>query len=202
MGTRVTLSILGGGSWGTALAIVLAPRFERLRLWVFESDLAARMIVARENNVFLPGVRLPDNVEVVSDLDAGIDGAGILLAVMPSHYARALYERVLPSLGPDVIFVSATKGLESGTLLRMSQVLCEVAKPKFQPRIAVLSGPTFAREVARGEPTTVVIASSLAAPAAAAQAAFSGPSFRLYTNADVIGVEIGAALKNVIAIAA
>ena len=198
----MNLTILGGGSWGTALAIVLAQRFERLRLWVFESDLAARMVASRENDVFLPGFRLPDNVEIVSDLDRVIDGAGILLAVIPSHYARALYARALLSVSPEVIFVSATKGLESGTHLRMSQVLCEVAKPKFQPRIAVLSGPTFAREVARGEPTTVVVASAHAATAATVQTAFSGPSFRLYTNADVVGVEIGGALKNIIAIAA
>jgi len=202
MGTKVTLSILGGGSWGTALAIVLAPRFERLRLWVFEPDLAARMIASRENDVFLPGLHLPENVEIVSDLPAVIDGAAILLGVVPSHYARSLYERVLPALDPATIFVSATKGLESGTLLRMSQVLCEVVQPKFEPRIAVLSGPTFAREVAGGEPTTVVVASAHAATAAAVQTAFSGPSFRLYTNGDLIGVEIGGALKNVIAIAA
>jgi glycerol-3-phosphate dehydrogenase (NAD(P)+) len=138
MGTKVTLSILGGGSWGTALAIVLAPRFERLRLWVFEPDLAARMTHSRENDVFLPGLRLPENVEIVTDLHTVIDGAGILLGVVPSHYARSLYERVLPALNPSTIFVSATKGLESGTLLRMSQVLCEVVEPKFEPSIAVL----------------------------------------------------------------
>src|SRR6185369_6931529 len=202
MGSKVTLSIVGGGSWGTALAIVLAPRFERLRLWVFEPDLALRMTASRENDVFLPGLRLPENVEIVSDLPAVIDGAGILLGVVPSHYARSLYERVLPTLDPATIFVSATKGLESGTLLRMSQVLCEVVQPRFEPRIAVLSGPTFAREVASGEPTTVVVASAHAATAAAVQTAFSGPTFRLYTNGDLVGVEIGGALKNVIAIAA
>ena len=198
----MTLSILGGGSWGTALAIVLAPRFERIRLWVFESDLAARMTTTRENDVFLPGLRLPENVEIVSDLHAVIDAAGILLGVVPSHYARSLYERILPALDPSTIFVSATKGLETGTLLRMSQVLCEVVEPKFEPRIAVLSGPTFAREVAGGEPTTVVVASAYSATAAAVQTAFSGPTFRLYTNSDLVGVEIGGALKNVIAIAA
>ena len=198
----MTLSILGGGSWGTALAIVLAPRFERVRLWVLEPDLAARMTSARENDVFLPGLTIPSNVEIVSDLSSVLDGAGILLAAVPSHYARALYQRVLPTLDPAVIIVSATKGLENGTLLRMSQVVCEVARPKFEPQIAVLSGPTFAREVARGEPTAVVIASAAAATAATVQAAFSGPSFRLYTNGDLIGVEIGGALKNVIAIAA
>ena len=108
----VTLSILGGGSWGTALAIVLAQRFERVRLWVFEPDLAARMTVARENDVFLPGVTIPANVEIVSDLPAVMDGARILLAVVPSHYSRALYERVLPTVDPATIFVIATKGLE------------------------------------------------------------------------------------------
>ena len=198
----MNLSILGGGSWGTALAIILAPRFERVRLWVFEPDLAARMTTSRENDVFLPGLRLPDNVEIISDLDAVVDDASILLAAVPSHYARALYQRALASADSSTIFVSATKGLENGTLLRMSQVLCEVAQSKFEPRVAVLSGPTFAREVARGEPTAVVIASADAATAAAVQTAFSGPSFRLYTNGDLIGVEVGGALKNVIAIAA
>jgi glycerol-3-phosphate dehydrogenase (NAD(P)+) len=202
VGPEVTLSILGGGSWGTALAIVLAPRFEQVRLWVFESDLAARMIASRENDVFLAGLSVPGNVEIVSDLQAVIDGASILLGVVPSRYARPLYERVLPALDPAAIVVSATKGLESGTLLRMSQVLSQVARSKSEARIAVLSGPTFAREVARGEPTALVVASGDAATAATVQTAFSGPSFRLYTNGDPIGVEIGGALKNVIAIAA
>jgi glycerol-3-phosphate dehydrogenase (NAD(P)+) len=202
VGPEVSLSIVGGGSWGTALAIVLAPRFERLRLWVFEADLAARMIVSRENDVFLPGLRLPVNVEVASELTTAIDGASILLAAVPSHYARALYARIIPLVDPAVVFVSATKGLETGTLLRMSQVLYEAAQSAFDPRIAVLSGPTFAREVAGGEPTTLVVASADRATAATVQTAFSGPTFRLYTNGDLVGVEIGAALKNVIAIAA
>jgi glycerol-3-phosphate dehydrogenase (NAD(P)+) len=194
------LSILGGGSWGTALAVVLAPRFDSLRLWVFEPDLARRMDAARENDVYLPGIRIPDNVRIVSDLSAVIDGARMLLCVVPSKHARALYQRILPRLDPSTIFVSATKGIESGTLLRMSQVLDEVVK--HPANVAVLSGPTFAREVARGEPAAVVIASSDAKIAGTVQAAFSGPTFRLYTNTDVIGVEVGAAIKNVIAIAA
>jgi glycerol-3-phosphate dehydrogenase (NAD(P)+) len=122
--------------------------------------------------------------------------------VVPSRHARGLYQRVLPNVDPSVIFVSATKGIENGTLLRMSQVLAEVVQTRFEPRIAVLSGPTFAREVACGEPAAVVIASSDAPTAAAIQAAFSGPQLRLYTNGDPVGVEIGGALKNVIAIAA
>ena len=198
----MTLSILGGGSWGTALAIVLAPRFERVRLWVFERDLATRMAASRENDVFLAGLRLPENVDIVSDLQVLIDDARIVLGVAPSRHARSLYQRVLPYLDPAMIFVSATKGLENGTLLRMSQVLCEVVGQKFEPQVAVLSGPTFAREVARGEPTTVVIASTNTTAAATVQTAFSGPTFRLYTNNDLVGVEVGGALKNVIAIAA
>jgi glycerol-3-phosphate dehydrogenase (NAD(P)+) len=174
----MTLSILGGGSWGTALAIALAPRFDTLRLWVFERDLAARVKASRENDVYLPGFRLPEHVQVVDDLNAVIDGARILLCVVPSRHARGLYQRVLPQLDSSVILVSATKGIENNTLLRMSQVLTEVVRPRFEPKIAVLSGPS------------------------AIQAAFSGPLLRLYTNTDLIGVELGGALKNVIAIAA
>ncbi|HWZ33038.1 MAG TPA: NAD(P)H-dependent glycerol-3-phosphate dehydrogenase [Bryobacteraceae bacterium] len=190
------LAIIGGGSWGTALAIVLAPRFERVHLWVYEVDLAERMRRTRENDVYLRGCALPENVDISTELGA----AEIVLGVMPSRHARRLYTNALPHYDPSTIFVSATKGLEQGTLLRMSQVLGEVAP--FKPRIAVLSGPTFALEVARGEPAAVVIASGDLAVAEQVQAAFSGPTFRLYTNSDTIGVEIGAALKNVIAIGA
>src|SRR5258708_17862232 len=153
-----TLSILGGGSWGTALAIALSPRFESLRLWVFERDLAECMLASRENDVYLPGLRLPPNVQIVSDLATVIDGARIVLCVVPSRYSRSLYRSVLPHLDASMVFVIATKGIENVTLLRMSQVLTDVVGPKFEPQIAVLSGPTFAREVARGEPAAVVIA--------------------------------------------
>jgi glycerol-3-phosphate dehydrogenase (NAD(P)+) len=121
---------------------------------------------------------------------------------MPSHHARGLYAAMLPHLTPSMILVSATKGLEQGSLLRMSEVIEHVVKAKFEPRIAVLSGPTFAREVAAGNPTAVVVASSAPEVARCVQEAFSGPSFRLYTNSDPVGVEVGAALKNVIAIGA
>ncbi len=198
----MTLAIVGAGSWGTALSIALAPRFEQLRLWVYESDLAARMAATRENDVYLPGVRLPERVEVATDLARVLEGAGIVLGVMPSHHARGLYSMMRPHLDPSMIFVSATKGIEQATLLRMSEVLTEAIRPRFQPKVAVLSGPTFAREVACGEPAAVVVASSDSDAASRVQTAFSGPAFRLYTNPDVVGVEVGAALKNVIAIAA
>jgi glycerol-3-phosphate dehydrogenase (NAD(P)+) len=197
-----TLAIAGAGSWGTALAIVLSPRFERIRLWAHEPELAARMQSTRENNVFLPGFELPVNIAPTDDLAASLDGATVVLGVMPSKFARAVYTRMLPFLDPRMRFVTATKGLEHDTLLRMSEVLREVAAPKFQPRVAALSGPTFARDVARGEPAAVVIASEDRELATTIQREFSGPTFRLYTNLDPVGVEIGAALKNIIAIGA
>ncbi len=196
------LAVIGGGSWGTALAIVLAPRFERVRLWVYEQDLAERMRTTRRNDIYLPDNPLPANIEILSDLQATAVGAEILLGVMPSHHARKLYSQLLPVLHPDMLFVSATKGLENGSLARISEVIHEEIAPRFAPRIGVLSGPTFAREVARREPAAIVIASQDAELAKTIQHAFSGPTLRLYTNSDPIGVEIGASLKNVIAIAA
>ncbi len=195
----MTLAIIGAGSWGTALAIVLAPRFDHVRLWVHEADLAGRMRISHENDIYLKGFPLPDNVEIVTGLDEALLNANIVLGVMPSHYARALYREMLPWIDPSMTFVSATKGIETGTLLRISQVIAEVTGGR---KIAVLSGPTFAKEIARGEPAAVVVASADAQAASEVQAAFSGPAFRLYTNQDPIGVEVGAALKNVIAIGA
>jgi glycerol-3-phosphate dehydrogenase (NAD(P)+) len=197
-----SIAIIGAGSWGTALAIVLAPRFERIRLWVLEQDLAKRMTARRENDIFLPGFSLPPNIDAVTELASALEDAQIVLGVMPSRFARHLYGSMLPHLKPHMRFVSATKGLEQGTLLRMSEVAQHVISEKFAPQIAVLSGPTFAREVARGEPTAVVISSEDRALAQCIQAEFSGPTFRLYANDDPTGVEIGAALKNIIAIGA
>ncbi len=196
------LAIIGAGSWGTALSVVLAPRFESIRLWVYEADLAGRMAQTRENDLFLPGFPLPANVDVTSDIPSALQDAELVLSVMPSHYVRRLYRQMLPHLEPGMCFVSATKGIESGTLLRMSEVIQQVVGERFAPRVAALSGPTFAREIARGEPAAVVIASQDRTLAETVQRALSGPAFRLYTNDDPAGVELGAALKNVIAIAA
>jgi glycerol-3-phosphate dehydrogenase (NAD(P)+) len=195
---RRSVAIIGAGSWGTALAIVLAPRFERVRLWAHETDLVDRIATSRVNDVFLPDFRLPENVEPTSDLSVALQNAGIVVGVMPSRFARAVYSSMLHYVDDGMRFVTATKGLENGTLLRMSEVAGEVLGKKF----AVLSGPTFAREVARGEPTAVVISSENQELAVSIQREFSGPSFRLYTNDDPAGVEIAAALKNTIAIGA
>ena len=196
------LAIIGAGSWGTALAVVLSPRYESVRLWVREPDLAARIAATRINDLYLDGIELPVNIEPHTSLEPALAGASTVLGVMPSRYAHALYSEMLPFLSPSMRFVSATKGLEQGTLLRVSEVIQAVIRPKFEPRVAVLSGPTFAKEIARGEPAAVVISSEDRTLAAEIQREFHGPSFRLYTNSDPIGVEIGAALKNVIAIAA
>ena len=196
------LAIIGAGSWGTALSVVLAPRFESVWLWVWEADLAGRMARTRENDLFLPGFPLPANVDVTSDIPTALQDAELVLSVMPSRHVRRLYREMLPHLEPGMSFVSATKGIENGTLLRMSEVIKEVVGERFAPRVAALSGPTFAREIARGEPAAVVIASQDRTLAETVQRALSGPTFRLYTNDDPAGVELGAALKNVIAIAA
>jgi len=198
----VNLAVIGGGSWGTALAIVLAPQVRRARLWVFEEDLAVRMQASHENETFLPGYFLPGNVEPTADLGFALAGADIVLSVMPSKHARRLYHEMLPHLHPNMVFVSATKGIDSNGLLRISEVIDAVLRTKFDPRIAVLSGPSFAREVARGDPSAIVVASANADVASFVQSAFSGKTLRLYTNHDPIGVEVGAALKNVIAISA
>jgi len=195
-----TLAIVGGGSWGTALAIVLGPRFPAVRLWVYESDLSERMRGTRENDVFLPGFRLPANVLVTSDLTESVTRAEVVLGVMPSRHARRIYTAIAPHLAPSSLLVSATKGLEKNSLRRISQVIIESTGGAHP--VTVLSGPTFAREIAQGEPAAVVIASDNAEAARAIQHAFSGPTFRLYTNSDPVGVELGAALKNVIAIGA
>jgi glycerol-3-phosphate dehydrogenase (NAD(P)+) len=193
------LAIIGAGSWGTALSIVLAPRCDEIRLWVNEPEVCASIQSTLENAAFLPGFSIPDNVDVTTSLGEALDGARVAIGVIPSKYARAVYTELAPHAREDMIFVSATKGIEQGTLLRMSELISELVG---SPRVAVLSGPTFAKEVARGEPTAVVISSHDIELARAIQREFSGPTFRLYTNADPIGVEIGAALKNVIAIAA
>jgi glycerol-3-phosphate dehydrogenase (NAD(P)+) len=196
------LAIIGAGSWGTALAIVLAPRFPHLCLWVYEDDLAVRMARNRENDIYLPGCLLPPHVEITSLLDQALRNAEIVLSVMPSHLVRTLYQQMQPFLKESMLFVSATKGLENGSLLRMSEVIREVLEIGFVPRVAVISGPTFANEVARFEPTALVVASTDQAAVECVQASFSGPTFRLYSSSDPIGVEIGGSIKNVVAIGA
>jgi glycerol-3-phosphate dehydrogenase (NAD(P)+) len=198
------IAIVGGGSWGTALAIALtrSSRPHRLALWAHSPDVVELLRAKRVNEIYLPGFELPTEVEVTGALSDALAGAEIVLGVMPSAHAREVYRAIRPHLDPGAVFVSATKGLEPATHARISEIIaCENAQNS-PCRIAVLSGPSFALEVARGDPTAVVLASDNALLATEVQEEFSGPTFRLYTNDDVIGTEIVGAVKNVIAIAA
>lgn len=198
------IAIIGGGSWGTALAIALtrSSRPHQVSLWVHSADVIAGLLTNRVNDIYLSGFSLSEEIEITGALDKVLAGADIVLGVMPSAHAREMYGAIRPHVESRSIFVSATKGLEPTTHARISEVIAEEIGPKFSPRIAVLSGPSFAVEVAAGDPTAVVLASSDATLAAEIQEEFAGPRFRLYTNDDVIGTEIAGAVKNVIAIAA
>jgi glycerol-3-phosphate dehydrogenase (NAD(P)+) len=196
------LAVVGAGSWGTALAISLAPRFDSVHLWARNCELAAEIARLRENRRYLAGFLLPGHIEVSGDLRFAIAEADIVLVVVPCPHMRGVLQKMRPLLSSQTRVVSGSKGIEGATFYRMSQVASEVLARPSSPPVAVLSGPTFAREVAAGEPAAVVIASEDTSAAEEIQRAFSTPSLRLYVSRDVIGVELGAALKNVIAIGA
>ena len=199
------IAVVGAGAWGTGLSIVLGRKgSHRVRLWAHEKEVCDSIAERRVNEKFLPGCSIPHSVTASNDLAAVLDDARIVVSVMPSQHCRGLFERMRPHMGPGVLIVSATKGLEEGSLLRMTEIITQVLKGAdgSAPRVGALSGPSFAVEVARGDPTAVSVASTDAELASLIQREFSDPSFRVYTNADAIGVELGGALKNVIAIAA
>ena len=199
------IAVIGAGAWGTGLSIVLGRKgTHRVRLWAHEKEVRDSISSRRVNQLFLPEQTIPDCVSVTGSFEDALQDAEIIVSVMPSQHCRSLFQKMRPFLKPGMLFVSATKGLEEGTLLRMTEVISLVAEADrgFQPRIGALSGPTFAKEVARGDPTAITIASSDSTLAETVQREFSDPRFRVYTNTDVAGVELGGALKNVIAIAA
>jgi len=198
------IAILGGGSWGTGLSVVLAHsrRKHEIRLWAREPEIARAIQENRYNPTFLPGIQIPGSVDASDDLAEALRNAQIVIGAMPSAYAREVYLKAVPYLSPETVIVSATKGLELATHLRMSEVIEQAFALHFIPLIAVLSGPSFALEAARGDPTAVVLASKDRGLATFVQEEFSGPTFRLYTNDDVLGVELAGATKNVMAIAA
>jgi glycerol-3-phosphate dehydrogenase (NAD(P)+) len=193
------IAILGAGAWGTALALSLARRGgHELCLWAHSAALADKLADAGENLPYLPGFTLPVDIQVTADLPRAIFEADILLCVTPSQHLRGIITHIAPLLTRNQIILSATKGIEETTFLRMSQVVAAVANNPF----AVLSGPSFAQEVAAGMPTAVVVASNHASIAQIIQRDFTSPTLRVYTNDDVPGVELGGSLKNVIALAA
>ncbi len=198
------IAIIGAGAWGTGLAMVLGrKKTHAVRLWANEPDVCESIAKSRVNERFLPGFTLPESVQATNDLSNALEGADVVVSVMPSQHCRSLFVRMAPNLRPETLFVSCTKGLEDRTLLRMTEVIADVLRArKLTPRVGALSGPSFAKEVARGDPTAVTVASTDSELARAVQDAFNDSRFRVYTNDDVIGVELGGALKNIIAIAA
>jgi glycerol-3-phosphate dehydrogenase (NAD(P)+) len=194
----MTVAVLGAGSWGTTLADLLARGGHEARLWGNERDDLAAIAADHENRKFLPGIRLHERVKVQPELEAALDGAGVVLFVVPSQAVREVAARV-GGLASRALIVCASKGLELGSLMRMSEVLAEGLG---RADVVVLTGPSHAEEVSRGIPTTVVAAARDQAQARAAQTLFASPTFRVYTNDDVTGCEFGAALKNVVALAA
>jgi glycerol-3-phosphate dehydrogenase (NAD(P)+) len=195
-----TIAVLGAGSWGTALSVHLGKQGHQVRLWGRDQRLVEEMRTRRANAVYLPDVTLPSGIAVTCDLDEALSHADLVVVAVPSHGCRAVLRAAAPYLKTSATMVSATKGLEADTLLRLSEVIAEEAGPG-RPVVA-LSGPSFALEVAHELPTAVVVASADTGASEIVQTEFRGAYFRLYATDDVIGVEIGGALKNVIAIAA
>jgi glycerol-3-phosphate dehydrogenase (NAD(P)+) len=200
------IAVIGAGAWGTALAMALARKGgHSVRLWAYEKEVVDGINQKHENTVFLPGPKLPASVQATSSLEEALTQAEIVVSVMPSHHTRRVFEQMAKFCWPQMCFVSATKGVENDSLLRMTEVITDVLQAKgarFTPRIAALRGPSFAKEVATGDPTAISVASRDKELAALVQREFSDPVFRVYTNDDMVGVELGGALKNVIAIAA
>ena len=194
-------AILGAGSWGTALAIHLARSGTSAVLWTRSDETAVSLSAARENVLYLPGHRFPESLEVTPDLAQALRAATLVLFVAPAQVSRALFRAAAPHLGQGADRVIASKGIEQATVLRLSQVLAEEVGPEAIPRTTVVSGPSFAAEVARGEPTAMVVAGSDAAALGRAQEILAAGNVRVYRNSDLAGVELAGALKNVIAIA-
>lgn len=193
------VSIIGAGSWGTANAISLAKKGIKVKLWVREAELLSNIMNKKENTTYLPGVEIPENIEASNDLEYCCKNSEIIVIGTPSHIVRDVVKSIKPYLSKDQIIVNLAKGIENGTLLRMSEVIEEILP---ENHIVVLSGPSHAEEVARDIPTTVVVSSKDRSSAERVQDVFMAPNLRVYTNPDLVGVELGGALKNIIALGA
>jgi len=200
--TSRSIAVIGAGSWGTALADCLARNGHRVRIWSHESEVADSINDRHRNEAYLPGVELHDDLHATTDHAELLVGAGILVSVSPSEFVRGTIETARRYIEGRPLLVSASKGLELGTDLRMSEVLLQVLGEEIAGGCVVLSGPSFAAELARRQPTAVTLASRSEQNAIAVQGLFQNEHFRLYTQSDVIGTELGGALKNVIALAA
>jgi glycerol-3-phosphate dehydrogenase (NAD(P)+) len=196
------VAVIGAGSWGTALAAVLAKKGHDVHLWAFEAEVAEQITQGQENTSYLSGVDLPENLRSTADLERALEGAEVVVSVSPAQVVGSVMAEAAPHIADDALVLSASKGIETTTLRRMDEVISEVLSPAQMARFTVLSGPSFALEVAKEIPTAVVAASDNSDAALAAQDLFQTEYFRVYTGSDVIGVELGGALKNVIALGA
>jgi len=196
------IGVVGAGSWGTTLADLLADKGYPVALWAYEADLVERMGKSRVNDLYLPGVTLSENLTFTNDLAAAVRDKGLVLFVPPSQVMRRVLQGALPHLDPQALLVSASKGIENDSLEMMSEIFAGLLPAERAKQVGYLSGPSFAREVAQRLPTAVAVASADSTAAQRIQQVFSTDTFRVYTNSDVVGVEIGGALKNVIALAA
>lgn len=199
--TSEKIAVIGAGSWGTTLAMLLADKGYHVKLWVYESDLAGEMQKSRENKIYLPGHRLSDNIIVTSIIKDAVKDAGVLVFVVPSHVARGVIKGLAGFLSDNILIVSAAKGIENDTLMLMSDIFKEVLPEPLHKNLTFLSGPSFAKEVVKKMPTAVALAAYNKKAGESVQGLFSTDYFRVLTNSDVKGVELGGALKNVIAIA-
>ncbi len=197
-----SVAVIGAGSWGTTLANLLAQKGYPVTLWCYEEDLAERIQNSKINDLYLPGINLSENLQATSNLKAAVSEKQLLLFVTPSQVTRQVLQQALPDISPQALIVSASKGIENDSLMLLSQVFEELLPESMHRQLGFLSGPSFAKEVSSGMPTAVVAAAKDLAVASEIQKIFSTEKFRVYTHNDIIGVELGGAMKNVIALAA
>jgi glycerol-3-phosphate dehydrogenase (NAD(P)+) len=195
------IAVIGGGTWGTALSIIASQNGSPVTLWANNSEIVQTINSIAENTLYLPGVKIPSSVQATNDMEEAINGCDLVVTAAPSHVYRNVFSRVKAFLQQEMIIVSATKGIENDSLMRISQIVSSELQDRFEPKFVALSGPTFAHEIIKGHPTAAVVAATKIEWAESVQNTLSGPNFRLYTNNDVVGVEVCGAVKNIIALA-
>ncbi len=196
------IAVIGAGSWGTALAMVAARNQHAVHIWAREAQVVRSINEQRRNALYLADFELPENIAATHSIAEALSDADFVMLVVPSHAMRETVAQLRGHLRPQTVLVSAAKGVENGSLMRMSEVISDEFANDFPPRIVTLSGPSFARETAKGDPTAIVAASLDNRASEVVQRELSCASFRIYTNEDVVGVELGGAVKNIVAIAA